>query len=117
MIFEGLEKKQWIGVAERLERSHSELVDATQMAMTLTNHHDWLKSVADRLIVGSNDLWRSMVISWTKDCLVKEDAIKIIERIKSALDGINFTDATPESVPLTNPAPPSPNDAEQLFPR
>ncbi|MGD1277945.1 MAG: AAA family ATPase [Tepidisphaeraceae bacterium] len=115
VVFEGLANKQWAGVAERIERSHSELVDATQTAMTLTNHHDWLKSVADKLIIGSNDLWRAMVISWVKECSIRADARKIVERIQSALDGIKFVDATPNEVPLTNPAPASPNDSPQLF--
>jgi hypothetical protein len=117
VVFEGLERIKWAGVSERIERSHSELVDAAQTAMTLTNHHDWIKSVADRMIIGSNDLWRAMAISWVKDCMDKSDAVKIIERIQSALDGIAFADATPTELPLTNPAPASPIDSQQLFPR
>jgi hypothetical protein len=117
VVFEGLAKGNWFSVAERIERSHSELVDAAQTAMTLTNHHDWLKSVADKLIIGSNDLWRAMAISWVRECVTKVSASKIVERIQSALDGFKFIEATPIDLPLTNPAPASPNESGQLFPQ
>lgn len=117
VVFEGLKNKQWSGVAARIGRSHSELIDATESAMTLSNHHDWMRSVADKLIIGSNDLWRAMVMSWVEHCLAITDATQIAERVQSALSGINFVDATPLDVPLTNPAPASPNASERLFPQ
>src|SRR5262249_21371983 len=59
VVFESLEKCGWPNVADRIARSHSNLVDAAQSAMTLNDHHDWIKSVADKLIIGGNTLWRA----------------------------------------------------------
>jgi hypothetical protein len=60
VVFECLSKAGWPGVAPRIERSHSDFVDAANAAMTLPHHHDWVRHVADKVVVGGNELWRAM---------------------------------------------------------
>lgn len=64
VVFECLSRSGWPDVALRIERSHSDLVDAANAAMTLTNHHDWVRHVADKVVVGGNELWRAMCRSY-----------------------------------------------------
>lgn len=60
VVFERLTALGWPSVATRVERSHSDLVDAANAAMTLPDHHDWVRHVADKVVVGGNELWRAM---------------------------------------------------------
>lgn len=69
VVFEALSKTNWPGVANRLNRSHADLVDYSQSAMTLPDHHDWIRRVADDLVVGGSDLWRAMCTSYVANCL------------------------------------------------
>jgi predicted ATPase len=64
VVFERLSAAGWPNVATRIERSHSDLVDAANAAMTLPNHHDWVRHVADKVVVGGNELWRAMSRSY-----------------------------------------------------
>jgi hypothetical protein len=64
VVFERLSAAGWPNVASRIERSHSDLVDAASAAMTLPDHHDWIRSVADKVMVGGNELWRAMCRSY-----------------------------------------------------
>jgi hypothetical protein len=82
VVFEALMGQGWPRVAETINRSHAELVDAVESAMTATDHHDWIRLVADRLIVGGNELWRAMCIAWAQRCL----SIPMVQEILNALD-------------------------------
>jgi hypothetical protein len=114
VVFDALKSQAWPEVANRIARSHSELVDATERAMTLSDHHDWIKSVADKLIIGGITLWRAMAISWAKYCVPSQVGGPIVDQIQSALDGITFSEALAPQVP-TEPAPTYPIEPERLF--
>lgn len=60
VVFEALRDAGWPHVASRIERSHSDFVDAACAAMTLPHHHDWIRHVADKVMLGGNELWRAM---------------------------------------------------------
>lgn len=77
VVFDALTQHNWPGVAARLSRSHAALVDETQQAMTLPDHHDWIGSVADALVVGGADLWRAMCMSFVSDCLDQPEKERI----------------------------------------
>ncbi len=67
-IFEQLKAIGWpVDIASQIGRSYSDLVDYCQTAMTMPNHHEWVKYIADRIIYGGNDLWRAMCRSWVKN--------------------------------------------------
>jgi predicted ATPase len=67
VLFDELDSAAWPDVAANISRSHADLVNYAQNAMTLPDHHDWIKSVADNIISGGNDLWRAFCRSWVKN--------------------------------------------------
>jgi len=81
IVFEGLQQNNWQGVAPLINRSHSDFVSAAENALTLPDHHEWVKSVADRVILGSEELWRAMSRVWINNCAddnIAEDIIQVI---------------------------------------
>jgi predicted ATPase len=86
VVFETLKEKNWPDIAHRIARSHADLVDAAESAMTLNDHHDWVRVVADKIIVGGNTLWRAMAISWAAHCLKEADGMLIINQIQGIID-------------------------------
>jgi len=75
------------GISERTGRSPSDVIDACDAAMTLANHHDWVKYAADRLVVGGSVLWQAMCAEWAKCCLKESDAKTITDTVKATLGG------------------------------
>ncbi|WP_429101737.1 ATP-dependent nuclease [Aeromonas rivipollensis] len=85
-IFEALQNIGWDGVSSLINRSHSDFVNAAENAMTLSDHHNWIKSVSDRIILGSDELWRAMCRVWIERCATEDTANDIIESISDYLD-------------------------------
>jgi predicted ATPase len=67
VIYDALNSIGFPKVAGIIARSHSDLVNNCQIAMTLPNHHDWNKSVADNIICGGYELWRALCRTWVED--------------------------------------------------
>jgi hypothetical protein len=64
----------------QIDRSHSDVVDAATAAMTLSSHHDWVRHVADKVVIGGDELWRAMCKSYIE--ISKEDAFsQIVEAV------------------------------------
>lgn len=84
VVFHFLNSVGWPNVASRIERSHSELVDAASAAMTLPNHHDWVRHVADKVVIGGNELWRAMCRSYIA-AESDTEFTTIVEAIQSTL--------------------------------
>jgi predicted ATPase len=85
VVFTALAETGWVGIAERVGRSHSTLVDACNRAMTFDNHHEWIRLVADELIVGGQNLWQAMCAIWGKNCLSASEAKRITDPLRAAL--------------------------------
>lgn len=85
VVFGGLETKEWAGVAERIGRSHTDIVDACKRAMVYGDHKDWLHRAAEELIVGSDSLWEALCRCWVVSVLKKEEANKAIKPIEDSL--------------------------------
>jgi predicted ATPase len=84
-VFDALAKRQWAGVSEIIHRSHAELVNAVEAAMTTPDHHIWIKMVADRIVIGGHELWRAMCVCWA-DFLPRSEAMKIIDALEEKLN-------------------------------
>jgi len=67
VVYDALNNIGFPRVAGIIARSHSDLVNHCQTAMTLPDHHDWNKSVADNIICGGNELWRALCRTWVED--------------------------------------------------
>ncbi|MCW3478654.1 hypothetical protein OL229_03605 [Neisseriaceae bacterium JH1-16] len=86
VVFGGLKDLRWVDVARVVNRSHSDLVDYAEDAMTQPDHHRWPGIVADRLIVGGDELWRAMCRVWVANNISQDTANRIVESIDSLLD-------------------------------
>jgi len=71
VVFEALKQKNWDGVSQRIGRSVSDTIDACNNAMTLGDHHEWINTAANKLVVGGDVLWQALCAQWAKDCLDK----------------------------------------------
>ncbi|MFD1409156.1 ATP-dependent endonuclease [Kroppenstedtia eburnea] len=85
-IFNDLNSKGWPDIANTINRSHSQLVNNATHAMSLSNHHEWINYVADKLTVGGNELWRAMSRSWVKNILPDSEIHTIIQTIKEKIE-------------------------------
>ncbi|MHB8331350.1 MAG: AAA family ATPase, partial [Candidatus Dormibacteria bacterium] len=60
VVFEALKEKNWTNLCARLGREYPDVVDACTRAMTLPDHHEWLRDAARRLVLGTDTLWQAM---------------------------------------------------------
>jgi hypothetical protein len=71
-VFEALAASNWSGIAARIGRSESEVIDACNSAMAGSDHHQWAKSAAKTLAVGSEILWQALCADWATSTMQKE---------------------------------------------
>ncbi len=86
VVFEDLETIGWQGVAPLINRSHADFVSAANNALTLPDHHEWIKSLADRMVIGKEEVWRAMSRVWLNECAEPEVAEDIVESLADFLD-------------------------------
>jgi len=85
VVFESWRTKNWTLLDMRLNRTHTEIVDACTRAMTGTDHHAWPSSAAKELQLGSDVLWQALCSVWAADCFSESDAEKFIKPIREEL--------------------------------
>ncbi len=100
VIFGGLNAIGWQGVAQRVGRGHSEVVDACKKAMTFSSHREWVKSAAEQLVLGGDHLWEVLCSCWVNQCLDEAAGRKTIRPIEEALAAIRVSSiAQPQLFP------------------
>jgi AAA domain, putative AbiEii toxin, Type IV TA system len=85
VVFEALAAVGWEGIAARVGRNHSEVVDACNRSMTFGDHHEWTRLAADELVLGGGILWQAMCATWAARCLEKSEAKRISEAVLETL--------------------------------
>jgi len=85
VVFEALLAHGLDGVATRISRSPAEVADTCRAATLLQNHHDWIKTAADRLHVSGDVLWQALCAEWSEKCLPRHDAEKVADHIMTAI--------------------------------
>ena len=86
VVFGALQLRNWDGVHQRIGRDASETIDACNNAMTLGDHHDWVNTAANKLILGGSVLWQALCSQWAKGCLDKsKDGRPIADAISDCL--------------------------------
>lgn len=85
VVLTDLQSAGWPHIAERLNRSYATLADSAVEAMTLPDHHDWVHHMADRLRIGSYELWRAMASAWVTDFTSLADVEHILTQIEEVL--------------------------------
>jgi predicted ATPase len=88
VVFEALKANKWQDVAKRISRAPSDVIDALESSMTQSNHHDWVKAAADRLFLGTVELWRAMASAWATYCVRPAERTKTVNVIQETLDGL-----------------------------
>lgn len=89
MVFSELQDANWPDVAQRVGRGPSETIDALNRAMALSDHHDWVKDAADRLILGTEILWQVLCASWAKNCATSETKEVVAQPVRDALEAVS----------------------------
>ncbi|HUY41778.1 MAG TPA: AAA family ATPase [Candidatus Dormibacteraeota bacterium] len=85
VVFGALKQIAWIGVHDKIGRSASETIDALNKSITIADHHEWVRSAADSLVVGTEVLWQAMCGAWTTHCTKSAILDSIALPIKDAL--------------------------------
>lgn len=84
VVFQALKAKDWGNLWARLGRDVSLVSDACANAMTLEDHHEWVRVAANKLMCGGEALWRAMCAEWARECLTPTEAAKVVGPIESA---------------------------------
>lgn len=100
VVFEGLYECNWGDLHSRVGRSPSEVIDVCSTAMTLNDHREWVKSAADKLVVGSDILWQALCATWVQNRLDQDTCKSIADDIKAKLDAMTTSSLSPNARPL-----------------
>jgi hypothetical protein len=85
LVFADLQKIGWGKVSDRTGRAYADVADACTQAMALTEHHDWVKSAATKLVSPGEILWQAMSAEWSINCLDKLAAKHTVQSISDLL--------------------------------
>lgn len=85
VVYDKLNQLGFPDVASIIGRSHSDLVNYCQTAMTLPDHHDWNKSVADNIFCGGYELWRALCRVWVDKAYKPDASNPLILAIRDSL--------------------------------
>lgn len=84
VVFERLRIERWRHLWTRIGRDIAMLTDACERAMTLADHHEWVRSAANQLMCGSDVLWQAMCCEWAEITPLR-DVRYIVDSVGDAL--------------------------------
>ena len=85
VVFEEIKVYNWGKLRDRVGRSFAEVGDACVRAMSLSDHHDWVKSAADALTLESETLWQAMCAEWANNVFDGERAKPTVNVVSDLL--------------------------------
>lgn len=85
VILEALKSKGFPGIAAALSRTHTELTDAVEAAMTLPDHHDWVPAICDKTLLGRSEFWGACVRGWLNTCAQPAEIERLVKDIRDTL--------------------------------
>ncbi len=89
VVFEALKHSSgWQALSQRIGRPFPDVADACERAMSLTEHHGWVREASIRLTVRMDILWQAMCSEWARKNLDPERAKEITQPIEDAISGI-----------------------------
>jgi hypothetical protein len=53
--------------------------------MTSADHHEWVYSAANKVVLSGDTLWQAMCAEWAGNCLPKPEADKVVNPIMESL--------------------------------
>lgn len=84
VVFADLQRSSYRNLWTRIGRDVSSVTDACNAAMTLAEHHDWVRMAANQLMCGGDVLWSAMCAEWA-EIAPRQSVRYIIESISDAL--------------------------------
>lgn len=84
VVFARLQQENYRNLWTRIGRDISLVADACNAAMTLTDHHNWVRDASNKLMCGGDVLWNAMCAEWA-EITPKSDIEYIIQAIIDAL--------------------------------
>lgn len=84
VVFRALSTKNWSNTSFKIGRDSSLVDDVLKNAMTLSDHHDWVRIAANQLKCGGEVLWRAMCAEWAAD-LPQHEAETVVRPVMDAL--------------------------------
>jgi predicted ATPase len=84
VVFAKLQREKWRHLWTRIGRDIALVSDACDRSMTLTDHHEWVRSAANQLMCGGDILWQAMCCEWT-ETIVMRDIQYIVDSVADAL--------------------------------
>lgn len=85
VVFEELADKNWGDLWTRVVRDAGIVSDACNASMALSDHHDWVREAAKRLMVGPDILWHMICAEWVEKCLSDSNLSRITKYIEDRL--------------------------------
>lgn len=86
LAIEQLRQKGFPNIAIVLGRSHTELTDAVDAAVTFSDHHEWIPAICDKILVGRSEFWGACVREWLNSCLPEADQLALVQQIENTLN-------------------------------
>jgi hypothetical protein len=84
VVFNSLKNHSYRNLWTRIGRDISGVTDACNSAMTLTDHHEWVRMAANQLMCGGEALWSAMCAEWA-EIIPLSEVRYITESIADAL--------------------------------
>lgn len=84
VVFGKLRQENWRHLWTRIGRDVATVSDACNRAMTLGDHHEWVRAAANELMCGGDVLWQAMCCEWA-EATPKADLAEVIDSVESAL--------------------------------
>lgn len=84
VVFKTLKDRRWGSLWTRIARDISRVSNSCARAMTLGDHHEWIRYAANELMCGGDILWQAMCAEWAS-FLNKDEAAKVVRPIEEAL--------------------------------
>lgn len=85
VVFDALRNANWPDVPERLGRGAAETIDALNRSTLDPDHHTWVNSVGDALVLGGDTVWQALCSSWAAHCASAEQIEDACQPIRDAL--------------------------------
>lgn len=87
VVFEDLKKINWANLSERFGIGAGTLFTILEDAMLNPAHHDWTKSIGNKVRMSSKSVWEILCNEWSKTCLLADYKTylkeELIEKLKS----------------------------------
>lgn len=86
LIFKAAIKNNFGDLPEMLKRDYAEVSSAIQNAITVDDHHDWVKSVSNEIRVPEKAIWQAMVSDWVSRTMTDDEANMIVLPMNSLFE-------------------------------